>query len=111
MIGMTCMPEAKLAREAEICYALVALPTDYDCWREHKGNVDKHDLLSEIIGNLQAATQQAIDLITRALTKAETFLEEPCEHHKALELGIWTDKGHISEATREKLGLLIGKYL
>ena len=111
LIGMTCMPEAKLAREAEICYALVALPTDYDCWREHKADVDKHDLLTEIIGNLQTASQHAIDLITRALTKAQVFLSEPCEHHKALELGIWTDKEHISEASREKLGLLIGKYL
>ena len=36
LIGMTCMPEAKLAREAEMCYALVALPTDYDCWRPHE---------------------------------------------------------------------------
>ena len=40
LIGMTCMPEAKLAREAEICYALLALPTDYDCWRPHDGDID-----------------------------------------------------------------------
>ena len=111
LIGMTVMPEAKLAREAEICYALVALPTDYDCWRDHKGNADKHDLLSEIVGHLQAATQNAIQLITRALTQAEAFLSEPCEHHQALEPAIWTDKGCITEASREKLGLLIGKYL
>jgi len=41
LIGMTAMPEAKLAREAELCYALVALPTDYDCWRPHPAHVDQ----------------------------------------------------------------------
>ena len=51
LIGMTVMPEAKLAREAEIAYALVALPSDYDCWRPHPADLDKHELLKEIIGN------------------------------------------------------------
>src|SRR5439155_3746076 len=61
LIGMTAMPEAKLAREAEISYALVALVTDYDCWRARPaagasgegvaGAVSKHDLLQEIMGN------------------------------------------------------------
>jgi len=110
LIGMTCMPEAKLAREAEMCYALVALPTDYDCWRGHPGDTDKHSLMTEIIGNLNAATENAIQLILRALPKAAELLEKPCEHQKALELGIWSDRKMIPAATREKLGLLIRKY-
>ncbi len=111
LIGMTCMPEAKLAREAEICYALVALPTDYDCWRPHDGDVDKHALISEIIGHLQAATDNAIKLIKAAIPKVATLLQQDCEHHKALELGLWSDKSQITDRTYEKLKLLIGKYV
>jgi 5'-methylthioadenosine phosphorylase len=110
LIGMTCMPEAKLAREAEICYALVALPTDYDCWRPHPGDVDKHSLMTEIIGNLTAATDNAIKLIMNALPKVATQLESDCEHHRALELGIWSDRKSIPATTRKKLCLLINKY-
>ena len=53
VIGMTVMPEARLAREAEICYATVALATDYDCWRPHPHALDQFELLEEIIGNLK----------------------------------------------------------
>ena len=53
LIGMTVMPEARLAREAEICYATVALATDYDCWRPHPAHVDQFELLEEIIANLK----------------------------------------------------------
>ncbi len=110
LIGMTCMPEAKLAREAEICYALVALPTDYDCWKPHEGDQNKHSLMKEIIGNLNTATKNAITLIRAALTRAGTLLESECEHHRALELGIWTDKNAITDPTFHKLQPLIGKY-
>lgn len=111
LIGMTCMPEAKLAREAEICYALVALPTDYDCWREHPGDVDKHALMTEIIANLKAATENAIELITAAVASAGDLLSCECEHHKALEMGIWSDKRRITDPMIDKLGLLIRPYL
>jgi len=60
LIGMTAMPEAKLAREAELAYALVCLPSDYDCWRPAPAELDKHELLKEIIGNLTEATGNAI---------------------------------------------------
>ena len=53
LIGMTAMPEARLAREAELPYALIGLPTDYDCWRPHDPAVGQQDLLQEIIGNLK----------------------------------------------------------
>jgi len=110
LIGMTCMPEAKLAREAEMCYALVALPTDYDCWRPHAGDPDKHSLLREIIDNLNAATENAITLITAAIKNAAELLRQPCEHHRALELAIWSDRQEVPPAVRERLDLLLGKY-
>src|SRR5204863_1617197 len=72
LIGMTAMPEAKLAREAEMAYGLIALVTDYDCWRqkpavgsappETKEKIDPHALLKEIIANLESATNNAIRL-------------------------------------------------
>ncbi|MGE5608054.1 MAG: MTAP family purine nucleoside phosphorylase, partial [Bacillota bacterium] len=72
LIGMTVMPEAKLAREAEIAYCLVALVTDYDCWRAHpvvqgQAAPAKADLLKEILHNLEAATTNAIRLMKRAV--------------------------------------------
>ncbi|MBN1764259.1 MAG: S-methyl-5'-thioadenosine phosphorylase [Sedimentisphaerales bacterium] len=111
LIGMTCMPEAKLAREAEICYGLVALPTDYDCWKPHPGDIDKHSLMKEIIANLNTATENAITLIKAAIANAAGLLQSECEHHKALELGIWSDKYYITDPVYNKLDLLIGKYV
>ncbi|MCF7958897.1 MAG: S-methyl-5'-thioadenosine phosphorylase [Phycisphaerae bacterium] len=111
LIGMTCMPEAKLAREAEICYALLALPTDYDCWRPHPGDKDKHALMAEIIGNLTAATENAVTLIKAAIANAAPLLNATCEHHQALEMGIFSDKSKITDPSYDKLKLLIGKYL
>ncbi len=111
LIGMTCMPEARLAREAEMCYALVALPTDYDCWREPKGDVDKHKLIAEIIGNLNEATENAVNMIKLAVSKSGDFLEQGCEHNSSLELAIWSDKSKMSPKTKEKLNLLVKKYI
>ena len=73
LIGMTVMPEAKLAREAEIAYALVALPSDYDCWRPAPTELDKHRLLKEIIGNLIEATGNAIELIKAAVGRCRVY--------------------------------------
>src|SRR5439155_13913036 len=72
LIGMTAIPEAKLAREAEIPYALLALVTDYDCWRAPpaetgKTRPDPFVLLNEIIGNLKAATSNAVILMRRTV--------------------------------------------
>ena len=111
LIGMTCMPEAKLAREAEMCYALLALPTDYDCWRQHPGDVDKHSLMTEIIANLNDATENAIKLITAALPQVAQLLDQQCEHQNALELGIWSDKYRITPEALQKTALLINRYL
>ena len=111
LIGMTCLPEAKLAREAEICYALVALSTDYDCWKPHDGDTDKHALMQEIIANVNAATENAIELITAAVARAADILQSDCEHHHALELGIWSDKSQIHDPSWQKLKLLLEKYI
>ncbi len=117
LIGMTCMPEAKLAREAEIAYALVALVTDYDCWRarpahEQTENADPFVLLKEIIGNLEAATANAIALMQRAVRiiagRSEQELESPAHH--ALRLGIWSDKTQIAADEVQRLAPLWVKY-
>ena len=111
LVGMTCMPEAKLAREAEMCYALIALATDYDCWKPHPGDTDKHAIMNEIIANVHAATESALKLISHAVENIHPLLEAKCEHHQALELGIWSDKNEVTDSMLEKLGLLIEKYI
>jgi 5'-methylthioadenosine phosphorylase len=110
LIGMTVMPEAKLAREAEICYALVALPTDYDCWKPHPASLDQAKLLEEILANVKAATQNAVELIRRAVPLVGA-VDKPCACHSALALGIWTDRARIPAAAREKLKPILGRYL
>jgi 5'-methylthioadenosine phosphorylase len=121
LIGMTAMPEAKLAREAEIPYALVALVTDYDCWRnkpplppsaDAKEKVEPQLLLKEIIGNLQAATGSAVALIKRAVELMNQRREQlsACPAMRALELAIWSDKARIAPEEVQRLAPLWGKY-
>lgn len=115
LIGMTCLPEARLAREAEICYALIALPTDYDCWRPHESADGPNDLLKEILGNLNRATQNAVELMREAVRRmtldGDGHADGTCRCREALRLAIWSDRKQIEPATRDRLGLLIGKYL
>jgi 5'-methylthioadenosine phosphorylase len=110
LIGMTCMPEAKLAREAELSYALVALPTDYDCWRPHDGG-DKQKLLEEILGNLKRATDQAIGLIRATVSKLAREPISDCDAWHALALGIWSEKKQADPRVVAELGPLVSKYL
>lgn len=110
LIGMTVMPEAKLAREAEICYALVALPTDYDCWRPHEPGMDKQALLAEIIENMEKATHNAIDLIRAAIQYLGQNPPGDCECRRALELAIWSDKSKVDLAAIDRLRPICGKY-
>jgi 5'-methylthioadenosine phosphorylase len=117
LIGMTAMPEAKLAREAEISYALIALVTDYDCWR-HSPDTAKSEsadpslLLKEIIGNLQAASLNAIGLMRRAVElmaeRREALFDSPAQ--QALKLAIWSDKSRIDPREVQRLGPLWMKY-
>lgn len=109
LIGMTCMPEARLAREAEICYVLVALPTDYDCWRPadpHRGHAE---LLQEILGNLHRAAANALTLV-RAAVKLLPQWSAPCGCADALKLAIWSDKSRIRPEVRARLEPIAGRY-
>ena len=111
LIGMTAMPEAKLAREAELPYALLALPSDYDCWRPDHRDLDKHELLKEIIGNLQEATRNAIALIQAAVARIGEIADEPSPAQTALEMAIWSEPDLIPQADKDHLGVLVEKYL
>jgi len=106
LIGMTAMPEAKLAREAQICYALIALASDYDCWKPHEGGKDKQTLLKEIIGNLQTATNNCLELMEAVLTSEHEFVSGDCHCRKSLDLAVWTDQGRIKADDKEKLKVL-----
>jgi 5'-methylthioadenosine phosphorylase len=119
LIGMTALPEAKLAREAEIPYALIALVTDYDCWRSKPVDKDKpatppdpHELLKEIMGNLKSATESAAGLMKRAVELMNQRREQlsVCPAMKALELAIWSDKSRIAPDEVKRLSPLWGKY-
>jgi 5'-methylthioadenosine phosphorylase len=114
LIGMTAMPEAKLAKEAEISYALIALVTDYDCWKPHTGDtaLDPFKLLNEIIGHLKDATANAIGLMKRAVAAMSSRREElaNCPAQHALRLAIWSDKSKISQDERQRLAPLWMKY-
>jgi len=106
LIGMTAMPEAKLAREAQICYALVALASDYDCWKPHAYGSDPQVLLKEIIGNLVAATNNCLKLIKAVLAGPSGFACDDCSCRHSLDQAVWTDQSHIDPADREKLNVL-----
>jgi len=106
LIGMTAMPEAKLAREAQICYAIIALASDYDCWKPHESGKDKQTLLKEIIGNLQAATNNCLELIEAILSSEHELSGENCHCRKSLDLAVWTDQGWIKADDKEKLKVL-----
>lgn len=110
LIGMTVMPEAKLAREAEMAYALVALVTDYDCWRPHDPEQSQQDLLEEIMGHLKDATAHAIELIRAAIARlaADGLPESPA--HDALRLGIWTNRANIPAERYDHYGPLLKRY-
>jgi 5'-methylthioadenosine phosphorylase len=106
VIGMTNLTEAKLAREAEICYASFAMITDYDCWHPQHSVVT----LEEIIGNLNRNTenaQKAIHEVIRGLVNAD----RDCKCGKALAHAILTDRKAIPAATKKRLAAIIGKYI
>ena len=104
IVGMTNLPEAKLSREAEICYATLGLVTDYDVWKEgEEVSVDK------VISNLVANIEKVKKLIKAAVPRLER--ERKCECASALKYAIQTRKWAINRKTAKKLDLLIGRYL
>ncbi|MCE5185318.1 MAG: S-methyl-5'-thioadenosine phosphorylase [Planctomycetaceae bacterium] len=106
LIGMTALPEAKLAREAQMCYALIALVSDYDCWREHEPGRDKPSLLAEIIGNLNKAAGNAIELIEKTLQTDWMLFSEKCDCRRSLKLAVWTQPEAIEPQKKSELGIL-----
>jgi len=111
LIGMTLMPEARLAREAEICYALIAVPTDYDCWRPHSSGVSADEVLESILANVKAGTANAVELVKRAVPRVAESVGPDCACRSALAKAVWTDRKAIPPATRRRLKPLLGKYL
>ncbi len=111
LIGMTCMPEARLAREAEMCYALIALPTDYDCWRPPDATKDKQALLREIMDNVQHATANSVSLIKAALRALATTEPTSCVCRTALDLAVWTDLKGVEKKTLDRYGVLLSRRL
>ncbi|HUV07684.1 MAG TPA: S-methyl-5'-thioadenosine phosphorylase [Spirochaetia bacterium] len=104
LIGMTALPEAKLAREAEICLALIAMVTDYDCWRESEEDVTLEMVLEVMKENTEAIKKMIPDLI-RALIP-----NKDCTCRHAAESAIVTKLSLIPVETRRKLSLFYGKY-
>jgi 5'-methylthioadenosine phosphorylase len=105
VIGMTNLQEAKLAREAEICYATMALVTDYDCWHVSQEAVT----VEMLIGYLKQNAGTARRVIASAIAKMPAV--RACACGTALENAIITDRGAIAPDVRERLDLLVGKYL
>ncbi len=105
VIGMTNLPEAKLAREAEICYATLALATDYDCWHETEDDVSVEAVLDVLKKNVTTA-QRIVQAAVR-----EVGEERNCPCSRALQNAIITDPASIPERVRNELGLLIGNRL
>ena len=105
LIGMTAMPEAKLAREAQMCYTLIALVSDYDCWKEHNTSAKKV-LLEEIIANMNTACNNCVGLIEAVLSGDHELNGESCHCRKSLELAIWTNQDAIDEKEKDKLKVL-----
>ena len=104
VIGMTNLQEAKLAREAEICYVTVAMVTDYDCW--HAGHAAV--TVTDIIANLNKNAENAAKVVAAAV--AAMPAERACKCGSALAHAIITDRALVPESTRKKLDLIIGKY-
>jgi len=105
VIGMTNLQEAKLAREAEICYVTVAMVTDYDCWHPHHDSVTVEQIVSVLVKNAENAAKVVKEAVS------EMPKERACKCGSALAHAILTDQAKIPAATKEKLQLMVGKYL
>lgn len=105
LVGMTNLQEAKLAREAEICYVTIAMVTDYDCWHPDHDSVT----VEQIIGVLTRNAENAAEVVRQAV--AALPAKRSCKCGQALAMAIMTAPDAIPSATRAKLDLLVGKYL
>ncbi len=105
LIGMTNLQEAKLALEAEIAYVTIAMVTDYDCWHEDHDAVTVEDIIHYLTKNAENAQR----LIKASVARLDTSLEFPC--HSALQNAIITDPKAVPASARQRLKLIIGKYI
>ena len=105
IIGMTNLPEAKLAREAEICYSTIAFATDYDCWHEAAEDVS----IGDVLRILAQSTKTAKNAIRQAIKHLPEKRECLCAN--ALKYALITGKKFIPEKTKKDLGPIIGKYI
>ena len=105
IIGMTALPEAKLAREAELCYSILACSTDYDCWRESSEPVTVEMVVENLMKNTALSKAILADVITRVRPA------EVCACTSALENAIVTDRSRIPQEARDRLGILVSKYM
>ena len=105
IIGMTALPEAKLAREAEICYATLALVTDYDVWHQSEAEVSVDLVVANLMKNVETTQELLPDLTARICKSRE------CNCQSALESAIITSRDRISDGVKSRLSEIIGKYL
>jgi len=105
VIGMTNLQEAKLAREAEICYVTIAMVTDYDCWHPHHDSVTVEQIISVLVKNAENATK-VVKATVSAMPQSRS-----CKCGSALAHAILTDPAKIPPETKKKLRLILGKYL
>ncbi len=105
VIGMTAIPEAKLAREAEMCYGMLALATDYDCWHESEEDVNVDAVIQVLKENSVTANQVVAQIVANLPATWQ------CSCQSAAKNAIMTDPRYISQESREKLKILYGKYL
>jgi 5'-methylthioadenosine phosphorylase len=108
IIGMTALPEAKLAREAELCYSIIACATDYDCWHESAESVTVDLVIANLSANIANAQRILLDVADK-IPADRSAVSCDCAH--SLATAIITDRALIPAKTKEKYNLLIGKYL
>lgn len=105
IIGMTNLQEAKLAREAETCYATMAMVTDYDCWHEEEEDVTVEAIIQNLMKNA-ALAKKIIQTVVPRISG-----ERRCVCANALQYALITDRSRIPEKTKQKLDVIVGKYL
>ena len=105
VVGMTNLQEAKLAREAELCYSTIAMVTDYDCWHPHHDSVT----VEQIIAVLNQNSENACKVVRYAV--AAMPRERGCKCGEALQFAIMTQRDLIPKEARARLRLIIGKYI
>ena len=107
VIGMTNMPEAKLAREAEIRYTTVAMVTDYDCWHEDHDDVSVGQVIKTLVGNAEKAKKMIVEVVKNF----EEFIDPKDPANNCLDTALITDRSHWTDETKKKLKNIAGRVL